>query len=233
MKWLDYKAFKRDFDKEDDIKNDSDIVGGCMDFILGGRYASRWMLKHWWWSLIPLLNVYILFLLLFIGFSFPIRLVILIIQLLGTSKIYDIEDTTTEYKIVRDKSGLMGVCHWDIPYTLGRYIAVRMKYKDIYRYNNYFFVTSVDGYVGLLTDSTKWIAPIKDKCIDIHQYNDNIFLGRTADGKKGLYLSDEENHKCIVPCIYDDIYITSDKIVEATLNGRKSFFTLKGDRYIK
>lgn len=233
MKWLDYKAFKRDYDKEDDIKNDSGIVDGCMAFILGGRYVSNYLLKRWWWYFIPLLNVYLLFLLLFVGFSFPIRLIVLIIQLLGTSKIYDIEDTAAEYKIVRNKSGLMGVCHWDIPYTLGRYIAVRMKYKDIYRYKNYFFVTSVDGYVGLLTDSTTWIAPIKDKCIDIHQFNDNIFLGRTANGKKGLYLSDEENDKCIVPCIYDDIIITTDKIVEATLNGRKSYFTLKGDRYIK
>lgn len=233
MRWLDYKAFKRDFDAEEEKSSDVSIFDGVMGFVFfGGRHTYKRLFDDkFWWFLIPGVNLVPLLFVVIATTTFPIRLIILGIQRIGMSKIYDIEATENEYKIVRNREGLMGVCHWDISYTMHRYITISMKYKNVYRSGNYLFIRTLDGYIGLATSGAEWIVPISDKCTSISQYNESVFFGRSANGKTGMYLCDANNCKCVVPCIYHKMEVMGDLVV-ATLNNKQYYFNLQGDRVI-
>lgn len=150
MAWMDFNALQRD---------DKDEKFGLFDFIF---YGSREMVKYWWWVFIPLLNVVYVVVLLLAWITIPIRLAILYVQLEQLKQnAYDIEDTVSEFRLIRNMNGDLGLCQWGESYMLfSRRVLLESKYVAIKRWGDGFIVTNKDGKKGVYdTEKCKWVFP--------------------------------------------------------------------------
>lgn len=150
LQWIDFKALERD-----DIDEDF----GLFDFLFWG---SRYNEKHWWWIFIPLLNFVYAFVFVVTIITIPLRWSISASQLRKLRKnAYDIEDTFSDFRIIRNINGDIGLCEWGRAYEFSRKVLLPSQYVKIDRWSEYkFIVTDKNNKMGLFcSEEYKWIFP--------------------------------------------------------------------------
>ncbi|MBQ8364674.1 MAG: hypothetical protein IJX41_02150 [Bacteroidaceae bacterium] len=150
IQWIDFKALERD---------DVDENFGLLSFIFWG---TRDLEKRKWWGIIPILNLIYLpgFLISFI--TFPLRCFINASQLRKLRKnAYDIEDTYSDFRLIRNASGDIGLCEWGKSFEFSRKVLLPSQYAKIDRWGlDRFIVTDKNNKMGLFSSETcKWIFP--------------------------------------------------------------------------
>lgn len=94
-----------------------------------------------------------------------IRLLIIAFQKSKLRKnAYDIEDTTSLARLIRNKNGDIGLCIWGDSYEYSRKIILKPKYCKIdkreFKGNNLgFIVTDKMGKMGLYIEPGRWLFP--------------------------------------------------------------------------
>lgn len=163
IQWIDFRALERD---------DVDEKFGLFDFIFwGSRYAN----KHWWWSFIPLLNISLILAIVITWITIPLRLYINSSQLRKLRKnAYDIEDTYSDFRLIRNASGDIGLCEWGKSFEFSRKVLLPSQYVKIDRWGvDGFIVTDKNNKMGLFsTETCKWIFPCS--CDNISIESDDI-----------------------------------------------------------
>lgn len=177
IQWIDFKALERD---------DVDENFGLLSFIFWG---TREIEKKWWWVLIPILNfIYLLaFLIAFI--TFPLRCFINSNQLRKLRKnAYDIEDTCSLYRLIRDVNGNIGLCEWGESFEFSRKVLLPSQYVKIDRWGvDGFIVTDKNNKMGLFsTEICKWIFPCSCDNISIES---NDIINVIINNRSQLYNS--------------------------------------------
>lgn len=103
--WIDFKALERD---------DVDENYGFLDFLIIG---NRWVHKNIWWLIIPPFTIVIGICGFFSLISMPLRWYINGAQLKKLrSNAYDIEDTNSYFRLIRNENGNIGLCEWGESY---------------------------------------------------------------------------------------------------------------------
>ena len=175
IQWIDFKALERD---------DVDEKFGLFDFIFWG---SREMLKDWWWVFIPILNFVYLFVFLIVFLTIPLRCYINASQLRTLRKnAYDIEDTYSDFRLIRNSSGDIGLCEWGESFSFSRKVLLPSQYAKIDRWREYeFIVTDKNNKMGLYsTEIFKWIFPCDCDNINIES---NDIIKVTVNNKSQRY----------------------------------------------
>ena len=170
IQWIDFKALERD---------DFDENFGLFSFVFwGSRYAE----KHWWWILIPLLNFVYILGLLFAWITAPTRVYINSKQLRELRKnAYDIEDTYSLYRLIRDVNGNIGLCEWGESFEFSRKVLLPSQYVKIDRWGtDRYIVTDKNNKMGLYSaDDYEWIFPCT--CDNIRIESNDIVSVTTND----------------------------------------------------
>ena len=105
INWIDFRTLVR-LTKIDDDKDDF----GLFSFIFDGARDAGISNVSWWWILIPGLNVIPGLYYVFMIVTSPIRLLIIAFQKSKLRKnAYDIEDTTSLARLIRNKNGDIGL----------------------------------------------------------------------------------------------------------------------------
>lgn len=165
MKWIDFKSLERD-----DVCDDF----GMFDFLF---YGSRYAYKHWWWVFIPLLNFCIAIGLVIAWITIPFRLIVHLRQLAVLRKsAYDIEDTISDFRLIRSENGYLGLCEWGLSYEFSRRVVIEPKYAKIVRWQeDGYIVTDRNGKMGLYsTQDAKWI--FQPCCENIAVESDSVVV---------------------------------------------------------
>lgn len=163
MNWIDFKALERD---------DVDEKFGLFEFLF---YGSRWVEKRAWWAIVPPLNGLIAISLLSAWISMPIRWYISSNQLRRLRQnAYDIEDTYSDFRLIRNVSGDIGLCEWGKSFEFSRKVLLPSQYVKIDRWGvDGFIVTDKNNKMGLFsTETCKWIFPCS--CDNISIESDDI-----------------------------------------------------------
>lgn len=158
VKWLDFKSLERASDDKD---------FDLFSFII---FGSRFVSKRWWWLFIPLLNLYICFFILLAVITFPLRLYINSSQLRRLIKnVYDIEDTNSPFRLIRNRRGDIGLCKWGKSYEFSRKVLLEPQYIDIARWRDDGFIITDKNYKMGLYDpiKEKWTFPCECRKIEI------------------------------------------------------------------
>lgn len=148
--WIDFKALERD---------DVNEKFGLFEFLFWG---SPWVEKRAWWLLVPPLNGLIMISILSAWISMPIRWYISSNQLRRLRQnAYDIEDTSSDFRLIRNVSGDIGLCEWGKSFEFSRKVILPSQYIKIARYGiGGFIVTDKNNKMGLFsTEACKWIFP--------------------------------------------------------------------------
>lgn len=164
INWIDFKALERD---------DVDEKFELFDFLF---FGSRWVKKRAWWVFVPPLNGLIAISILSALISMPIRWYISSNQLRWLRKnAYDIEDTCSLYRLIRDVNGNIGLCEWGESFEFSRKVLLPSQYVKIDRWGvDGFIVTDKNNKMGLFsTETCKWIFPCSCDNISIES-NDII-----------------------------------------------------------
>lgn len=159
IQWIDFKALERD---------DVDEKFGLFDFIFLG---SRFICKYWWLYWLPILNIAIIL----VWITIPLRLYINSSQLRKLRKnAYDIEDTYSDFRLIRNVSGDIGLCEWGKSFEFSRKVLLPSQYVKIDRWGvDGFIVTDKNNKMGLFsTETCKWIFPCS--CDNISIESDDI-----------------------------------------------------------
>ena len=158
INWIDFKALER---------NDVDEKFGLFDFLF---YGSRWTHKRSWWVIIPLLNAYLVIACMFAWITIPLRWYINSSQLRKLRKnAYDIEDTYSTFRLIRNVNGYLGLCEWGLSFEFSRKVLLESQYVRIIRWQeNAFIVTNKNNKMGLYrTGDNKWVLPCEYEQINI------------------------------------------------------------------
>lgn len=93
---------------------------------------------------------------------------------------YDIEVSTSDYKFIRTKEGLIGLCFWEDWYS--NFLLLKPKYTTIDRINDYSYILKQNDLYGLYNANRKAIIlPCKyDKITNIR---DDIYEVTLNNGK--------------------------------------------------
>lgn len=161
--WIDFKALERD---------DVDENYSFLDFLI---FGNRWVHKNFWWLMIPPLTIVPAISGLFSFISMPLRWYINGAQLKKLrSNAYDIEDTNSYFRLIRNENGNIGLCEWGESYEFSRKVILPSQYAKIERLNNeVYIITDLSGKMGLYnTVENKWIFMCT--CDKISIKSDNI-----------------------------------------------------------
>lgn len=175
IQWIDFKALERD---------DVDEKFGLLDFLL---FGSRWVLKHGWWLLIPPLSFVIAISVSSACISMPIRWYIHYNQLKRLRlNAYDIEYTYSDFRLIRNVSGDIGLCKWGESFEFSRKVLLPSQYVKIERWSaERFIVTDKNNKMGLFS-TDKWIFPCSCDNISIES---NDIINVTINNKSQRYNS--------------------------------------------
>lgn len=177
IQWIDFKALERD---------DVDENFGLFSFIFWG---SREIEKKWWWVFIPVLNFMYLLAFLIAFITFPLRCFINANQLRKLRKnAYDIEDTCSLYRLIRDVNGNIGLCEWGKSFEFSRKVLLPPQYVKIDRWGTYrCIVTDKNNKMGLYNAADcEWIFPCTCDSIRIES---NDIVSVTTNGRSQRYNS--------------------------------------------
>ena len=175
IQWIDFRALERD---------DVDEKFGLFDFCF---YGSRWVSKHWWWGFIPPLNGLLMISILSAWISMPFRWYISSRQLRKLRKnAYDIEHTFSDFRLIRNLGGDVGLCEWGESFEFSRKVLLLSQYAKIDRWQESgFIVTDRNNKMGLYsTENFKWIFPCMCDNISIES---NDIINVTINNKSQLY----------------------------------------------
>ena len=175
IKWIDFRALERD---------DVDEEFGLFEFMFMG---TRYINKHWWWIFIPFLNISLILGVVITWISIPIRLYVNASQLRKLRKnAYDIEDTSFDFRLIRNVRGDLGLCEWGKTYEFSRKILLTPQYVKVDRWNEYCFIVTDKNYkMGLYrAGNNEWILPCT--CDKITIVSDDI-VNATMQGRSQRY----------------------------------------------
>lgn len=150
IQWLDFNALERD---------DVDEKFGKFEFLF---FGSRWVYKRAWWALIPPLNGLLMISILSAWISMPFRWYLSSKQLKQLRlNAYDIEDTLSNFRLIRNFNGDIGLCEWGESFEFSRKVLLVSQYAKIERWQDCgYIVTGKDNKMGLYsTEYFKWILP--------------------------------------------------------------------------
>lgn len=180
IKWIDFKTLER-ISKDDDF--------GIYDFIFWG---TRSIYEKWWWIFIPILNFIYLFAFIISFITFPLRCFINANQLKKLRRnAYDIEDTCSLYRLIRDVNGNIGLCEFGESFEFSRKVLLPSQYVKIDRWGvDEFIVTDKNNKMGIYSaQNNKWLFPCT--CDNISIESDDI-INVTINNKSQRYNSKGE-----------------------------------------
>lgn len=158
IKWIDFKTLER---------TSVDKNFGLLDFLF---FGSRRVLKLWWYMLIPLFNFVYAFVWLFYFITFPLRWYLYESRMKKLREhAYDIEDTDSCFRLIRNRRGYWGVCEWGESYELCRKVILDSEYVKIERWHaDRYIVTDKNYRMGVYSPlSREWVIPCTCKSIEI------------------------------------------------------------------